>query len=131
MDEAVDPDEDEQMKRNKALKVNMFTPVQRQERGSGSEKDQCVLRQAGRRGARQPEGRVLYHTELQDAGLTAADVVLTDDSGNEYRLPTKGELNLLLPMWTEEADRATVNKEKDGMYNPYWNDNPSVNTYHT
>ncbi|MEF2793686.1 MAG: FimB/Mfa2 family fimbrial subunit, partial [Alistipes dispar] len=26
MDEAVDPDEDEQMKRNKALKVNMFTP---------------------------------------------------------------------------------------------------------
>ena len=26
MDEAVDPDEDEQMKRNKALKVYMFTP---------------------------------------------------------------------------------------------------------
>ena len=32
-------------------------------------------------------------------------------------------------MWTEEADRATVNKEKDGMYYPYWNDNSSTNTF--
>ena len=76
-----------------------------------------------------PKDVYFTYTELQDAGLTAADAVLTDDSGNEYRLPTKGELNLLLPMWTEEADRATVNKEKDGMYHPYWNDNPSTNTF--
>ncbi len=66
---------------------------------------------------------------MKDAGLTAADAVLTDGEGNEYRLPTEGELNLLLPMWTEEADRATVNKEKDGMYYPYWNDNSSTNTF--
>ena len=69
------------------------------------------------------------YTELKDAGLTAADAVLTDGEGNEYRLPTEGELNLLLPMWTEEADRATVNKEKDGVYHPYWNDNSSTNTF--
>jgi len=32
-------------------------------------------------------------------------------------------------MWTEEADRATVHKEKDGLYHPYWNDNLSTNTF--
>ena len=69
------------------------------------------------------------YTELQNAGLTAADAVLTDGQGNKYRLPTEGELNLLLPMYTEADDRATVNKEKDGMYYPYWNDNTSTNTF--
>ena len=68
-------------------------------------------------------------TVLKDAGATAADAVFTGPDGKKYRLPTEGELNLLLPMWTEEADRATVNKEKDGMYYPYWNDNSSTNTF--
>ena len=59
----------------------------------------------------------------------AADAVFTGPDGGKYRLPTEGELNLLLPMWTEETDRATVNKEKDGLYHPYWNDNLSTNTF--
>ena len=60
-----------------------------------------------------PKDVYFTYTELQDAGLTAADAVLTDDSGNEYRLPTKGELNLLLPMWTEEADRRRSESESE------------------
>ena len=129
MDEAVDPDEDEQMKRNKALKVNMFTPFNAKSVDLGAKKINAFYDKLDVAVPANPKDVYFTYTELQDAGLTAADAVLTDDSGNEYRLPTKGELNLLLPMWTEEADRATVNKEKDGMYNPYWNDNPSVNTY--
>ena len=120
--------EADQARRNAALKVNMFTPFNVSSLDKAQKKvaffdkltvsaDEC------------PTDSYFTYTELKDAGVTAADAVLTDDSGNEYRLPTKGELNLLLPMWTEEADRATVNKEKDGMYNPYWNDNPSVNTF--
>ena len=125
----VDTDEDEQMKRNKALKVNMFTPFNAKSVDLGAKKINAFYDKLDVAVPANPKDVYFTYTELQDAGLTAADAVLTDDSGNEYRLPTKGELNLLLPMWTEEADRATVNKEKDGMYNPYWNDNPSVNTY--
>ena len=129
MDEAVDPDEDEQMKRNKALKVNMFTPFNAKSVDLGAKKINAFYDKLDVAVPANPKDVYFTYTELQDAGLTAADAVLTDDSGNEYRLPTKGELNLLLPMWTEEADRATVNKEKDGMYHPYWNDNPSTNTF--
>ena len=129
MDEAVDPDEDEQMKRNKALKVNMFTPFNAKSVDLGAKKINAFYDKLDVAVPANPKDVYFTYTELQDAGLTAADAVLTDDSGNEYRLPTKGELNLLLPMWTEEADRATVNKEKDGMYYPYWNDNSSTNTF--
>ena len=118
-----------QQKLNAALKVNMFTPFNAKSVDLGAKKINAFYDKLDVAVPANPKDVYFTYTELQDAGLTAADAVLTDDSGNEYRLPTKGELNLLLPMWTEEADRATVNKEKDGMYNPYWNDNPSVNTY--
>ena len=129
MDEAVDPDEDEQMKRNKALKVNMFTPFNAKSVDLGAKKINAFYDKLDVAVPANPKDVYFTYTELQDAGLTAADAVLTDGEGNEYRLPTEGELNLLLPMWTEEADRATVNKEKDGMYYPYWNDNSSTNTF--
>ena len=120
--------EADQARRNAALKVNMFTPFNVSSLDKAQKKvaffdkltvsaDEC------------PTDSYFTYTELKDAGVTAADAVLTDDSGNEYRLPTAGELNLLLPMWTEEADRATVHKEKDGMYHLYWNDNASINTF--
>ena len=122
-------DPESQQKLNAALKVNMFTPFNAKSVDLGAKKINSFFDELAVSADDCPTDSYFTYTELKDAGLTAADAVLTDDSGNEYRLPTKGELNLLLPMWTEEADRATVNKEKDGMYNPYWNDNPSVNTY--
>ena len=122
-------DPESQQKLNAALKVNMFTPFNAKSVDLGTKKINSFFDKLAVSADDCPTNSYFTYTELKDAGLTAADAVLTDDSGNEYRLPTEGELNLLLPMWTEEADRATVNKEKDGMYYPYWNDNSSTNTF--
>ena len=118
-----------QQKLNAALKVNMFTPFNAKSVDLGTKKINSFFDKLTVSADDCPTDSYFTYTELKDAGLTAADAVLTDGEGNEYRLPTEGELNLLLHMWTEEADRATVNKEKDGMYYPYWNDNSSTNTF--
>ena len=52
---------------------------------------------------------------------------LSKQTGKKYRLPTEGELNLLLPMYTEEADRTDIDVKK-GLNHPWWNDNTSTNT---
>ena len=122
-------DPESQQKLNAALKVNMFTPFNAKSVDLGAKKINSFFDELAVSADDCPTDSYFTYTELKDAGLTAADVVLTDGEGNQYRLPTEGELNLLLPMWTEEADRATVNKEKDGMYYPYWNDNSSTNTF--
>ena len=122
-------DPESQQKLNAALKVNMFTPFNAKSVDLGTKKINSFFDKLTVSADDCPTDSYFTYTELKDAGLTAADAVLTDGEGNEYRLPTEGELNLLLPMWTEEADRATVNKEKDGMYYPYWNDNSSTNTF--
>ena len=122
-------DPESQQKLNAALKVNMFTPFNAKSEDLGAKKINSFFDELAVSADDCPTDSYFTYTELKDAGLTAADAVLTDGEGNQYRLPTEGELNLLLPMWTEEADRATVNKEKDGMYYPYWNDNSSTNTF--
>ena len=122
-------DPESQQKLNAALKVNMFTPFNAKSVDLGTKKINSFFDKLAVSADDCPTDSYFTYTELKDAGLTAADAVLTDGEGNQYRLPTEGELNLLLPMWTEEADRATVNKEKDGMYYPYWNDNSSTNTF--
>ena len=122
-------DPESQQKLNAALKVNMFTPFNAKSVDLGTKKINSFYDKLTVSADECPTDSYFTYTELKDAGVTAADAVLTDGEGNEYRLPTAGELNLLLPMWTEEADRATVNKEKDGMYYPYWNDNSSTNTF--
>ena len=122
-------DPESQQKLNAALKVNMFTPFNAKSVDLGAKKINSFFDELAVSADDCPTDSYFTYTELKDAGLTAADAVLTDDSGNEYRLPTEGEFALLLPMYTEEADRATVNKEKDGMYHPHWNDNASTNTF--
>ena len=121
--------EADQARRNAALKVNMFTPFNAKSVDLGTKKINSFYDKLTVSADECPTDSYFTYTELKDAGVTAADAVLTDDEGNEYRLPTEGELNLLLPMWTEESDRATVHKEKDGMYHLYWNDNASINTF--
>ncbi len=127
MDEAVDPDEDEQMKRNKALKVNMFTPFNAKNVDPGAKKINAFYDKLAVSADDCPPDSYFTYTQLKDAGMMAADAVLTDDSGNEYRLPTEGELNLLLPMYTEPADQPDIDGKK-GRYHPWWNDNASTNT---
>ncbi|MBD5284491.1 MAG: hypothetical protein HDS31_07840 [Bacteroides sp.] len=40
------------------------------------------------------------YQELWDAGICQNGTVLTDEAGNEYRLPTSGELKLLMPLYS-------------------------------
>lgn len=67
------------------------------------------------------------YTELQSAGATASDAVFAgpDGDNNKYRLPTLGELGLLIPRW----NNMTVNKEDDVYRSPFWNDNEATNIY--
>ena len=77
--------------------------------------------------------KTVYFTwsELQEKNLTKSDgtEILQDESGNKYRLPTEGELNLLLPMWTEPAEREKIDESNKywGVYHPWWNNNESTN----
>ena len=121
-------DPESQQKLNAALKVNMFTPFNAKNVDPGAKKINAFFDKLAVSADDCPPDSYFTYTQLKDAGMMAADAVFTGPDGGKYRLPTEGELNLLLPMWTEEADRATVNKEKDGLYNPYWNNNPSTNT---
>ena len=118
----------DQQRRNAALKVNMFTPFNVSSLDKAQKKvaffdklavsaDDC------------PVSTYFTYTELQDAGLTKSDgtEILQDDEGNKYRLPTEGELNLLLPMWTEAASREDLGNRHWGIYHPWWNDNISTN----
>ena len=121
-------DPESQQKLNAALKVNMFTPFNAKNVDPGAKKINAFFDKLAVSADDCPTDSYFTYTQLKDAGMMAADAVFTGPDGGKYRLPTEGELNLLLPMWTEEADRATVNKEKDGLYHPYWNNNPSTNT---
>ena len=119
--------EADQARRNAALKVNMFTEFNVKSVDLEAKKINAFYDKLDVAVPANPKDVYFTYTELQDAGLTAADAVLTDDSGNEYRLPTEGELNLLLPMYTEPADQPDIDGKK-GRYHPWWNDNASTNT---
>ena len=118
----------DQQRRNAALKVNMFTPFNVSSLDKAQKKvaffdklavsaDDC------------PTDSYFTYTELKEAGLTTSteDAYLQDVEGNRYRLPTEGELNLLLPMWTEAASRENLGNKHWGVYHPWWNDNISTN----
>ena len=119
--------EADQARRNAALKVNMFTPFNAKSVDLGTKKINSFFDKLAVSADDCPTDSYFTYTELKDAGLTAADAVLTDGEGNQYRLPTEGELNLLLPMYTEPADQPDIDGKK-GRYHPWWNDNASTNT---
>ena len=122
-------DPESQQKLNAALKVNMFTPFNAKSVDLGTKKINSFFDELAVSADDCPTDSYFTYTELKDAGLTAADAVLTDDSGNEYRLPTEGELNLLLPTWTESGQREQIDPANKywGVYHPWWNDNESTN----
>lgn len=61
------------------------------------------------------------YTELEDANAVAADAEFTGPSGIQYRLPTEGEIGLLVPLWT--SSRTDAGTEK---LHPWWSDDPST-----
>ena len=112
---------------NKALKVNMFTAFNAQSVDLSQKKitsffDQVVSTSC-------PRDSYFTYAQLKDAGVTENGVLFDGPDGKKYRLPTVGEFALLEPLTTEEPDRASVHREHDGMYHPYWNENSSTNTF--
>ena len=122
-------DKHDQAALNAALKVNMFTPFNAKTFDLSAKTVSEFYDKLAVSFADCPVASYVTYAQLKEAGATAADALFTDDKGNKYRLPTEGELMLLLPAYTDAPDRATVNKEQDGMYHPYWNDNASTNTF--
>ena len=120
-------DPESQQKLNAALKVNMFTEFNVKSVDLNSKTVNAFFDKLAVSADECPTDSYFTYTELKDAGVTAADAVFTGSDGKKYRLPTAGELNLLLPMWTEEADQADIDGKK-GLYHPWWNDNTSTNT---
>ena len=119
--------EADQARRNAALKVNMFTPFNAKSVDLGTKKINSFYDKLTVSADDCPTDSYFTYTQLKDAGATAADAVFTGPDGKKYRLPTAGELNLLLPMYTEPGDQPDIDGKK-GQYCPWWNDNASTNT---
>ena len=120
-------DKHDQAALNAALKVNMFTEFNVKSVDLNSKTVNAFYDKLAVSADECPTDSYFPYTELKDAGATAADAVFTGPDGKKYRLPTEGELNLLMPMYTEEADQPDIDGKK-GRYHPWWNDNASTNT---
>ena len=120
-------DKHDQAALNAALKVNMFTEFNVKSVDLNSKTVNAFYDKLAVSADECPTDSYFTYTELKDAGATAADAVFTGPDGKKYRLPTEGELNLLMPMYTEEADQPDIDGKK-GWYHPWWNDNASTNT---
>ena len=120
-------DKHDQAALNAALKVNMFTEFNVKSVDLNSKTVNAFYDKLAVSADEGPTDSYFTYTELKDAGATAADAVFTGPDGKKYRLPTEGELNLLMPMYTEEADQPDIDGKK-GRYHPWWNDNASTNT---
>ena len=120
-------DKHDQAALNAALKVNMFTEFNVKSVDLNSKTVNAFYDKLAVSADECPTDSYFTYTELKDAGVTAADAVFTGPDGKKYRLPTEGELNLLMPMYTEEADQPDIDGKK-GRYHPWWNDNASTNT---
>ena len=125
--EDIPVDKHDQAALNAALKVNMFTEFNVKSVDLNSKTVNAFYDKLAVSADECPTDSYFTYTELKDAGATAADAVFTGPDGKKYRLPTEGELNLLMPMYTEEADQPDIDGKK-GRYHPWWNDNASTNT---
>ena len=120
-------DKHDQAALNAALKVNMFTEFNVKSVDLNSKTVNAFFDKLAVSADECPTDSYFTYTQLKDAGATAADAVFTGPDGKKYRLPTAGELNLLLPMYTEPGDQPDIDGKK-GQYCPWWNDNDSTNT---
>lgn len=55
-------------------------------------------------------------------------VFTSDELAGNFRIPTAGELALLMSIRTDLDDRPSINDSYYGVYYPLWNDNPDTNT---
>ena len=135
MDEAVDPDDDAQRALNAALKVNRFTATNVLSLNKDTKK--VTFYESNLAFSREDCPTTSYFSynwlSGQDDGTTSPNganngdgavdlrnAIFTDDAGNKYKIPTEGELALLVPIYNKTDD--------EKLYHPYWNDNVTTNT---
>lgn len=70
-----------------------------------------------------PKTSYFTYEKLKEMGLTNSDgsEILMDVAGNRYRLPTEGEMSLLVPKYQERAE------DMFRLFVPLWNDNEQSN----
>ena len=105
-------DKHDQAALNAALKVNMFTEFNVKSVDLNSKTVNAFFDKLAVSADECPTDSYFTYTQLKDAGATAADAVFTGPDGKKYRLPTAGELNLLLPMYTEPGDQPDIDGKR-------------------
>ncbi len=78
-----------------------------------------------------------YSSNGENLDVDLRNQILLDDDNNQYRIPTEGENQLLLPIYTDAALRPHVDEtgkwlaaadgSGNGVMYPYWNDNAASN----
>ena len=70
-----------------------------------------------------PASKVSFD-DLQSAGAVANDAIFTGPAGQgKYRIPTEGEIGLLVPLWTSTSSHSDATQNE--KLHPWWNDNAS------
>ena len=119
-------DSEAQAALNAKLMVNMFTEYNAKEFSLDGKTITSFYDKLTVDFAECPTSSYVTWSDLEAAN-DALTAEFTRPDGVKYRLPTAGELALLSPMYSTE--HATVNKENDGVFYPFWNDNPATNEY--
>ncbi len=111
---------------NAALKVNMFTDFNAKEFNLVGKTITSFYETLAVSLDECPASTYVTWSQLKKEGACKADAIFTGPSGHgKYRLPTMGEVGLLIPRLIKQ----TINKPEDAYCSPYWNDNSSTNTY--
>lgn len=111
---------------NSYLKVNMFTRHAAKNISFEEKQITEFLDDSALEGVLDiPEESYYSFDELQASELTANGVVFKGPEGdnNKYRLPTLGEIGLLMPRASSVVEDGAVIRRS-----PFWNDNPATNT---
>lgn len=111
---------------NLSLKVNMFTKYAAKNISFEDKQITAFLDDSALEGVLDiPEDSYYSFDELQSLGLVANGVVFKGPEGdnNKYRLPTLGEIGLLMPRASFVVENGAVIRRS-----PFWNDNPATNT---
>lgn len=126
LDESVDPDEDEQAKMNAALKVNMFTQFNAKDVNFEENKINSFFDKLTVSEEECPASSFYLGSDV----IAKQNTIFTDIHGNKFRIPTGGEIALLVPYDSGVTKLGTppdVVDGKTGVYYVFWNDNLSTN----
>ncbi|MBD5233323.1 MAG: hypothetical protein HDS65_03995 [Bacteroidales bacterium] len=118
----LDPDEQEELNK-KLLVYDLFTEYPVKEFDLDNKKVKSFFTSLPTSDGEWPSSSFYLHSELKDKGILSNDAYVTDEDNNMYRMPTAGELQLLVPMFRRLTD-LTMPTLPDGSsqtISPNWN----------